>query len=54
MGNETFVVATGNAFDGLTLLGPFDTKEEALEYAKANIHRDMEWRVVGIEQSYAD
>jgi len=43
------VVATGNAFDGITLLGPFLDAEVANEWADREVNRNQEWTVVFIE-----
>jgi len=42
-----FVLATGNAFDGIHLFGPFDSHEEAEEAAE-DVHDD--WWIVMVEK----
>ena len=42
-----YVVATGNAFDGVTLTGPFDDNESAIEYAE--FYTLTDWHVVELE-----
>jgi hypothetical protein len=46
--NEKWVVAFSNPFDGLYLVGPFDTHEEAIEYAEAN-SPNTEWHIVKLQ-----
>ena len=41
-----WIVAFGNAFDGITTRGPFNY-EEALKYAEAVVDEDWESRVIG-------
>ena len=41
---EHHIVVVGNAIDGLAFHGPFDSYDEALEYAEGFIDRD--WHVV--------
>lgn len=43
-----YVIAVGNPFDGLWLIGPFASGEEALEYAEDITH--SEWSLVALEQ----
>jgi hypothetical protein len=43
-GAEPHVVAVGNAFDGVTLYGPFHDANEAIEYAEKNV--SSEWSTV--------
>ena len=43
-----FVLSRGNAFEGLTLVGPFDNGEAAAEYAEEN-ESDDDWSVVSLE-----
>jgi len=40
-----YVIAMGNAFDGLTLYGPFDDKDFALEWAGES-DGGMPWEIV--------
>jgi hypothetical protein len=42
---KNYVVAVGNAFDGLTLYGPFNDEGEALRFAEDEISA-AEWNVV--------
>ena len=39
---DSFVVAIGNPFDGISLVGPFDDAEEANEWAE-NHARANDW-----------
>ena len=34
MDDEKYAIAVGNAFDGISLIGPFDTFEDALSHAE--------------------
>lgn len=45
--NDTYVVAFGNAFDGIQLHGPFDDTETATNYAE-HVHKKTydEWKIV--------
>jgi len=43
-----FAVAYGNAFDGLTLYGLFDTHEEAEQYADVDNPGDSDWTIVPV------
>lgn len=45
--NDTWVVAFGNAFDGIELHGPFDDKEKAQNYAEY-VHKKTyaDWNIV--------
>lgn len=43
-----YVIAYGNPFDGLSLIGPFDRSEEACDYATL-MPRNHEWNVVELE-----
>lgn len=38
------LLVTGNSIDGLMFYGPFDSVEEAVEYAE-KFHNNMEWCV---------
>lgn len=42
-----YVVAVGNAFDGMSLFGPFDSTDDASDWAGTNL-RNEEWLVVSI------
>lgn len=48
--NENYVVAFGNAFDGMELHGPFNDMETATEYAE-NIHKHSydEWNIISVK-----
>lgn len=46
--DKKYVVAVGNAFDGLTLYGPFDTHGEAFQHGENNGESDT-WLVVELE-----
>lgn len=39
------IVSVGTAFDGLTLYGPFDSTNEAVEWAKNHLQGET-WEVV--------
>lgn len=41
------VIVTGNPFDGLTLIGPFDNHEAALTYADTHTF-EWDWWVVPV------
>lgn len=41
------VLAIGNAFDGLTFVGPFGDMQEAIDYAE-NHARDDVWHIVNV------
>lgn len=41
-----YVVAVGNAFDGVKLYGPFDNADEASNWADANVVE--EWNIVDL------
>jgi len=43
---QVYVVATGNAFDGISLTGPFDSPEEASEWAD---FCGSEWHLIQVE-----
>ena len=43
-----FTVATGNAFDGISLAGLFTSTEAAGEWAEANLKND-EWRLIELD-----
>lgn len=43
------VIATGNPFDGVKLIGPFNNYEAALTYADSNTF-EWDWWVVHIEK----
>jgi hypothetical protein len=34
MNDTKYVIAVGNAFDGLSMIGPFDTFDDALDHAE--------------------
>lgn len=40
---ELFVLSVGNAYDGLTLHGPFATADDALEVAAS---LDQDWQII--------
>lgn len=44
-----YVIAFGNAFDGLSLVGPFDSHAEAEEYANRCQTGNDGWTIVQIE-----
>lgn len=44
---ENYAIATGNPFDGLTLIGPFTSFEEAVDYAEST---DTEYNIVILEK----
>jgi hypothetical protein len=48
---NSYTIAFGNPWDGVELLGKFDTPQEANDYASVNgrLHGD-EWHVVKIQQ----
>jgi hypothetical protein len=46
---QMHVVAYGNAFDGLRLVGPFGTYDEAIEYANVDNPCD-DWNIVPVSQ----
>lgn len=48
-----FVIAYGNAFDGLTLEGPFDDYDAALKEAEKTTGM-TDWRVVEVKEIEAD
>jgi len=43
-----YVVAVGNAFEGLTVVGPFDSFDEAVDYANNELMTEG-WNVVKVE-----
>jgi hypothetical protein len=45
--DDQFVVATGNPFDGLSLWGPFETREDANDFAE---HEDWDdyWWIINV------
>jgi hypothetical protein len=43
--NITYVVADGNAFDGIELFGPFENEEDATMWAEYNCG---EWHVLEV------
>lgn len=42
-----YVIASGNPFDGLSLIGPFDSVEEATEDALIEYDK-LDWHVVAL------
>jgi hypothetical protein len=44
-----FIVAVGNAFDGLTVYGPFDTSEDAQTFGQ-DCRRGEDWTIVELEK----
>ena len=44
-----FVIAFGNAWDGMTLTGPFDDHDVALAYAERHADDTGEWNIVELE-----
>lgn len=42
-GYKMWVIITGSPIDGLVLTGPFDSAEEAIEYAEYNFYCDNWW-----------
>lgn len=46
-----YCVAQGNPFDGVTLYGPFDTTEEADEWATAN-GDNLDWWIVDLNSPH--
>lgn len=50
---KQFVIAVGNPFDGLTLIGPFDDGGKAVDVARLLYPRD-EWYVVPLESPDAN
>ena len=45
-----YVIATGNAFDGLELTGPFYDHEAAVQFAEDGRNSCDEWSVVKINE----
>lgn len=43
-----YVIVVGNPFDGLTIYGPYEDEDEAIQYAELWI-RGYTWHVVTIE-----
>lgn len=41
-----YIIVRGNAVDGLTFTGPFESSHEAVEYASTHIHDD--WTIAPI------
>ena len=48
-----YIVSVGNAFDGLSFIGPFDDGEEANEYADRYL-TGLEWFVIRLEEREYD
>ena len=48
---STFIVMTGNAVDGLEMIGPFSTAEDAGGYAEDCVKNEV-WHIVEIQQPY--
>lgn len=48
MHDKIYALATGNPFYGLTFTGPFETVQDAAEYAEDSVEGD--WWVVEIER----
>lgn len=44
---EYHVVATGNAFDGMTLHGPFLSLDDAVKFGEGS---DSEWHLIALEE----
>jgi hypothetical protein len=44
-----YVIAVGNAFDGIRLIGPFKDAQSANEYAEMFIHSDT-WVVMRLDK----
>lgn len=42
------VIAFGNAFDGLTLVGPFDDAEAAITFAEQHAADGEDWHLVDV------
>jgi hypothetical protein len=40
-----YVIALGDAWDGISLYGTFGTSDEAVEYANDNLNRD-DWTII--------
>jgi hypothetical protein len=49
--DELHVVAFGDAFNGLTLVGPFTDYDDALAHAEANNSDYGDWHVVAVDTS---
>lgn len=47
-----FVVAVGNPFDGIELIGPFESADEANEYADQSFGGKDTWWVMKVEPAY--
>lgn len=46
-----YVIMVGNVIDGLSFIGPFDSRAEAAEYAKGLIE---DWLVAPVEEPDSD
>jgi hypothetical protein len=44
-----YVLITGNPIDGISLIGPFDEPDAAIDYAEVNINGQGEWWLVEVE-----
>lgn len=44
-----WIVAVGNAFEGITFQGPFDSADQALKYGKV-VSGGGEWSIVPMDE----
>jgi hypothetical protein len=43
------IIATGNIFDGITLIGPFSNRDDAIEWAEDELGRNQDWWHTNLE-----
>lgn len=43
------VIVAGNPIDGVTIIGPFDDEDDALEHAGAELNGNVEWWLYTLE-----
>lgn len=51
--NQSWVIAFGDPFDGIQLVGPFDSHEAAVEYAEDESGSSTDWWIAPLEQPFA-
>ena len=45
-----YIIAYGNVFEGMGFIGPFNTAEEAIEYAEHRV-KNVEWHVGTLQET---
>jgi replication-associated recombination protein RarA len=50
-----YVIAAGNAFDGMDLIGPFEATDDAAEFAEGDSRtQDGRWEIISVDAPFSN